>query len=105
MVADAESHPLSAFGITTVFKSGVACFPSFWQATLFYHLREEGCLMCGRFARYSLSRKLERYFNAHPAALELQPNYNVAPTQEIPVIVLQESERHIKNRHWGLVPY
>ena len=61
--------------------------------------------MCGRFARYSLSRELERYFNAHPAALELQPNYNVAPTQEIPVIVIHEDERHIKKRHWGLVPF
>ena len=58
--------------------------------------------MCGRFARYSLSRELERFFNAHPAALELQPNYNVAPTQEIPVIVIHEDERHIKKRHWGV---
>jgi putative SOS response-associated peptidase YedK len=61
--------------------------------------------MCGRFARYSLSRELERYFNAHPASFELQPNYNVAPTQEIPVIVIHEGERHIKKRHWGLVPF
>jgi putative SOS response-associated peptidase YedK len=61
--------------------------------------------MCGRFARYSLSRELERYFNAHPAALELDPNYNVAPTQEIPVIVIHEDGRHIKKRHWGLVPF
>ena len=61
--------------------------------------------MCGRFARYSLSRELERYFNAHPSTFEIQPNYNVAPTQEIPVIVLQEDERHIKKRHWGLVPF
>ena len=61
--------------------------------------------MCGRFARYSLSRELERYFNAHPAAFEIQPNYNVAPTQEIPVIIQQEGERHIKKRHWGLVPF
>ena len=61
--------------------------------------------MCGRFARYSLSRELERYFNAHPAAFELQPNYNVAPTQEIPVIILHEGDRHIKKRHWGLVPF
>ena len=37
--------------------------------------------MCGRFARYSLSRELERYFNTHLAAFEIQPNYNVAPTQ------------------------
>ena len=61
--------------------------------------------MCGRFARYSLSRELERYFNAHPAAFEIQPNYNVAPTQQIPVIIQQEGERHIKKRHWGLVPF
>ena len=61
--------------------------------------------MCGRFARYSLSRELERYFNALPPSFEIQPNYNVAPTQEIPVIVLQEDERHIKKRHWGLVPF
>jgi len=61
--------------------------------------------MCGRFARYSLSRELERYFNALPPPFEIQPNYNVAPTQETPVIVLQEDERHIKKRHWGLVPF
>jgi len=61
--------------------------------------------MCGRFARYSLSRELERYFNAHTASFELQANYNVAPTQEIPVIVIHEDERHIKKRHWGLVPF
>jgi putative SOS response-associated peptidase YedK len=61
--------------------------------------------MCGRFARYGLSRELERYFNAYPAAFEIQPNYNVAPTQEIPVIIQQEGVRHIKKRHWGLVPF
>jgi putative SOS response-associated peptidase YedK len=61
--------------------------------------------MCGRFARYSLSRELERYFNALPPSFEILPNYNVAPTQEIPVIVKHEDERHIKKRHWGLVPF
>jgi putative SOS response-associated peptidase YedK len=61
--------------------------------------------VCGRFARYSLSRELERYFHAHPPSFELQPNYNVAPTQEIPVIVRHEDERHIRKRHWGLVPF
>jgi putative SOS response-associated peptidase YedK len=61
--------------------------------------------MCGRFARYCLSRELERFFNAHPATFELQPNYNVAPTQEIPVIVIHEDKRHIKKRRWGLVPF
>jgi putative SOS response-associated peptidase YedK len=61
--------------------------------------------MCGRFARYSLSRELERFFNAQPPAFEIHPNYNVAPTHEIPVIVQHEDARHIKKRHWGLVPF
>jgi putative SOS response-associated peptidase YedK len=61
--------------------------------------------MCGRFARYSLSRELERYFNALPPSFEIQPSYNVAPTQEIPIIVQHEDARHIKKRHWGLVPF
>jgi putative SOS response-associated peptidase YedK len=61
--------------------------------------------MCGRFARHSLSRELERYFNTHPSAFEIQPNYNMAPTQERLVIGLQEYERHIRKRHWGLVPF
>jgi putative SOS response-associated peptidase YedK len=61
--------------------------------------------MCGRFARYSLSRELERFFNALPPAFEMQATYNVAPSQEIPVIVQQEDARHIKKRYWGLVPF
>jgi putative SOS response-associated peptidase YedK len=61
--------------------------------------------MCGRFARYSLSRELERYFNALPPSFEILPSYNVAPTHEIPVIVQHEDARHIKKRHWGLVPF
>jgi putative SOS response-associated peptidase YedK len=61
--------------------------------------------MCGRFARYSLSRELERCFGANPAPFEILPDYNVAPTQEIPVIIRHEGERHIAKRHWGLVPF
>jgi putative SOS response-associated peptidase YedK len=61
--------------------------------------------LCGRFARYSLSRELERFFNAQPPPFEIQPSYNVAPSQEIPVIVIHENDRHIRKRHWGLVPF
>jgi putative SOS response-associated peptidase YedK len=48
---------------------------------------------------------LERYFNALPPSFEIQLSYNVAPTQEIPVIIQLEDARHIKKRHWGLVPF
>lgn len=61
--------------------------------------------MCGRFALFSLPIELQQFFDAHPIAFGIQPNYNVAPTQEIPVIVQHEDARHIKKRHWGLVPF
>ncbi len=80
-------------------------FNLLFQATSFFSLKEEDRFMCGRFARYSLSRELERYFNALPPSFEIQPNYNTAPTQEMPVIIQLEDTRHIKKRHWGLVPF
>jgi len=49
--------------------------------------------------------KLERCFNARPPSFEIRPNYNEAPSREIPVIVIHEDERHVKKRHWGLVPF
>jgi putative SOS response-associated peptidase YedK len=61
--------------------------------------------MCGRFTLFSSPRELQRFFGTPPPSFEIQPNYNVAPTQEIPVIVIHEDERHIKRRHWGLVPF
>ena len=61
--------------------------------------------MCGRFAWHSLSRELERFFNSHPPPFEILPSHNVAPTQEIPIIIQHEDGRHFKKRHWGLVPF
>jgi len=104
MVANAESHPLSAFDINCLeIRGGLVNL--LFQATSLLPLWEEGYLMCGRFARYSLSCELERFFNAQPPSFEIHPNYNVAPTQEIPVIIQHEDGRHLKKRHWGLVPF
>jgi putative SOS response-associated peptidase YedK len=61
--------------------------------------------MCGRFTLFSSPRELQRFFGTSPPSFEILPNYNVAPTQGIPVIVIHEDERHIKKRHWGLVPF
>jgi putative SOS response-associated peptidase YedK len=61
--------------------------------------------MCGRFSLFSSSRELQQFFKAHPPSFEIHPNYNVAPTQEISVIIQYEDGRHIKKRHWGLVPF
>lgn len=61
--------------------------------------------MCGRFTLFSSPRELQRFFDTHAPSFDIRPNYNVAPTLEIPVIVMQEDERHIRKRHWGLVPF
>jgi len=59
--------------------------------------------MCGRFTLFSSPRELQQYFGTPPPSSEFHPNYNVAPTQNIPVIIQREGGRHLKKRHWGLV--
>jgi hypothetical protein len=61
--------------------------------------------MCGRFTLFSSPRELQRFFGTPPPSFEILSNYNVAPTQEIPVIIQHEDGRHLKKRHWGLVPF
>jgi putative SOS response-associated peptidase YedK len=61
--------------------------------------------MCGQFSLFCSPIELKQHFDVHPASLEIPPNYNVAPTQEVPVILRHENERLIKNRYWGLVPF
>jgi len=61
--------------------------------------------MCGRFTLFSSPRELQQFFGTPPPSFEIQPNYNVAPTQEIPVIIQHEDGKNLKKRRWGLVPF
>jgi len=57
--------------------------------------------MCGR---YSLTKGIDEISaGLGVLPLELQPRYNIAPTQEAPV-VLHDHQRQIKLLRWGLVP-
>jgi putative SOS response-associated peptidase YedK len=61
--------------------------------------------MCGRFVATSPPDELAAYFGATPAPeAALQPNYNVAPTQDVLAVVEHEGERHLDAFHWGLIP-
>jgi putative SOS response-associated peptidase YedK len=60
--------------------------------------------MCGRFTLFSSPRELQQFFGTPSPSFEILTNYNVAPTQDIPVIIQHEDGRHLKKRHWGLVP-
>jgi putative SOS response-associated peptidase YedK len=61
--------------------------------------------MCGRFTLFLSRAEIERFFDVLTVPFDLQPNYNVAPTQEIPVIIQQEDARHLRKFRWGLVPF
>jgi len=61
--------------------------------------------MCGRFAFYSPSEAAVALFGASGSA-EVQPRYNIAPTQYVAAIRNDESqERELVMLRWGLVPF
>ena len=61
--------------------------------------------MCGRFAFYSPSEAAAALFGVS-VSVEVQPRYNIAPTQFIAAIRDGEnSERELVMLRWGLVPF
>ena len=60
--------------------------------------------MCGRFALYSDPFALAKRFQAE-ALPALRPRYNVAPTQNIPIVRAEEGKRRFALARWGLIPH
>jgi putative SOS response-associated peptidase YedK len=60
--------------------------------------------MCGRFVSHSSLSLIEKTFNIDAVVGEVRPNYNVAPTQEVLVVVRNQQTR-LDRFHWGLVPF
>ena len=61
--------------------------------------------MCGRFAFYSPSEAAAALFGVD-SSVEVQPRYNIAPTQFIAAIRNDENrERELVMLRWGLVPF
>lgn len=70
--------------------------------------------MCGRFVSSSPPEELARYFDAAPSETLAQavaaspagfaPRYNVAPTEDVLVVVEQDGARRLDVFRWGLVP-
>lgn len=60
--------------------------------------------MCGRYTLENVQEISER-FQARQLRFELASTYNIAPSQELPVIVADEDgDRAIRLMHWGLIP-
>jgi putative SOS response-associated peptidase YedK len=59
--------------------------------------------MCGRFVITSPPEALRLLFGYHEQP-NFPPQYNVAPTQPVPVIIIENGSRHFHLMRWGLWP-
>ncbi|MFW5863092.1 MAG: SOS response-associated peptidase [Spirochaetota bacterium] len=60
--------------------------------------------MCGRFAQADPLEIIAEQFGIEVIDLDLSPRYNVAPGQQVAVIIKEET-RIMVNLKWGLVPF
>jgi len=61
--------------------------------------------MCGRYALYDELAQLEAQYEAQIAKDDKwQKSYNIAPTQNAPIIRNTETGRSVEMMRWGLVP-
>jgi putative SOS response-associated peptidase YedK len=60
--------------------------------------------LCGRFVQYTLFPLLEKEFSLKFGVdVPLNPSFNIAPTQQVPVVINEDGNRLITCR-WGLIP-
>jgi putative SOS response-associated peptidase YedK len=59
--------------------------------------------MCGRFVITSAPEALRRLFG-YIDQPNFPPRYNVAPTQPVPVIIVENGVRHFRLMRWGFIP-
>jgi putative SOS response-associated peptidase YedK len=60
--------------------------------------------MCGRFTASFEFREIRLLFNLKRDLPLFVPRYNIAPSQEVPVIVQSDGTNELKPMRWGLVP-
>jgi putative SOS response-associated peptidase YedK len=62
--------------------------------------------MCGRFVSSSPPDELAKYFDVDAVAEQvIEPSYNVAPSQDVFVVVETGGVRRLDRFRWGLVPF
>ena len=59
--------------------------------------------MCGRYAITSAPEAIRKLFG-YAEQPNFPPRYNIAPTQPIPVVRLDQGVRHFSLVRWGLIP-
>lgn len=62
--------------------------------------------MCGRFAQTpELTTLFSRFKFFGGAPSPISPRYNIAPTQNVPVVFSDSEGTHLDSMRWGLVPH
>ena len=61
--------------------------------------------MCGRFVMIESEEKVMQTFEIQQSEMMLEPRYNICPSQDIPVIVQQDSLRSLEMCQWGFIPF
>ena len=59
--------------------------------------------MCGRFERSSPIERIASKFNITQARLIVEPSYNIAPSQNI-LVIIEQGTRQFMSCRWGFIP-
>lgn len=59
--------------------------------------------MCGRYTLTAEEKQLDDEFNLIVSG-HLRPRFNIAPTQQVPVVRMIDGSRRLDELRWGLVP-
>lgn len=61
--------------------------------------------MCGRFIMTVDFAMLKAVFRLRAGYFDIKPRYNIAPGQDIPVVIPGLGGRDIRSMRWGLIPH
>ena len=61
-------------------------------------------IMCGRFTASFEFREIKVRYNLQRDLPLFARRYNIAPSQEVPVIIQNRGTNELKIMRWGLVP-
>lgn len=61
--------------------------------------------MCGRFIFFEVDKIESRFDAIIEKTFNFSPSYNIAPGQDIPVIIREEKLNKVKLMKWGLTPF
>jgi len=60
--------------------------------------------MCGRYTQHHSTNQLVERFAIERMLFDVQPRYNIAPTQMAPVVMVDGGRMVLRGLRWGLVP-